>query len=368
MFANHYALRCALLLCLAIPGITTADSLTATPPSGYSIRSLEIGVPYAGAIAIDQANLNRVYVSVAKETYGSQYVVAMNVETGTTTTVTPEFGTIGGMAVLANGDLTIVENRTSDTIFRAHDLNADGDFLDGGELTELIQPILGDGNFTGAQASVAPSGNASAIPAGALLVQTADDATSSELLVIENPTSTPTFRPADAGYFSGYQFNGGFDFDATGNLIFGISQYNFSTWTSSGKLLALVNSNGNATIETGESQVLAAEPSFPNGLTDLAVTRENLAIIADFSGVIRAASLPADLLSGTVSPSPWLATNAIYISSIEFDTHANTFAPGAAGGARLYIGGFASFPDGATNLLVVEPQLLSSVESWSLYN
>lgn len=366
--------RCIVAALAAVSTFTSptplfADHLTATSiPAGYTSSSLEIGVPFGGAIAKDTVNANRLYVSVAEITYGPQKIVAVDASNGTTTTVSPSLGTIGGMACLTNGDLVFTENYTSDSIFRAHDGDADGDFLDPGEITQLISPILADGNFTGTWVAVAPGGGPSAIPAGSVVVQTADGGTSSELLVIQNPATSPSYRPRGGAFYSGYQYNGGIAFDAAGDVVCGISQFNFSNFTSSGRIVGLVDTNADGVIGPGESNLLVGEADLTAGLSDLAVSAEHRVFFGENSGAIRTFTAPANLLSGSATPSVFANTNALYLSVLRFDAPQNSFAPNAgANSARLYVGGFASYPNAATNLLVIQPTATSAVSDWQLY-
>lgn len=358
----------ALLLC-ALSTFSHANHLSLlSVPAGYTSSSIEVGRDLSGALAQDTLNANRVYVSAGP--FGSQQVVAVNTNNGTTQTVTATFGSIGGLAVLANGDLIITENFTSDTIFRAHDGNLDGDFLDPGELTQLIAPILTDGDFTGSQVAVAPAGNVSAIPAGDVLIQTADGNTSSELLVVDSPLASPAFRPSGGAYFSGYQFNGGLAFDPAGNVIFGIAQFNFMTFASSGRIVALVNSNANQVIDSGETNTLVSESILNAGLSDLAVSKEARVLYGENSGSLKTFNLPVNLLTGSGgTPTVFAQTDAAYLSAIRFNDATKTFNPNTgSSGAKLYLVGLlAPFYDSTTNLLIIQPATVSPVQDWQVY-
>jgi hypothetical protein len=352
-----------LSLPLAAPG---ANIQVQSVAAGYTTSSIELGAVFGGAIAPDPADADHLYVSSGF--FGSQTILSVDAGAGTTRTVAAGFGNIGGIAVLGNGDLAITENFLSDKVLRARDLNSNGDFLDAGEVTELIAPILTDGDFTGAQLTVAPSGNASAIPAGALLVQTADGQTSSELLIVENPVSTPAFRPTGGAYYSGFQYNGGIAFDAAGNVILGIGQFDFFTFTPSGRIVALVNLNSDTDIDPGESNVLVDEPALSAGISDLAVSNENAVFFGENSGDVKTFALPANLLTGTASPALFARTDASYISAVRLDAPTRTFAPGATGStARLLLSGYAAGFNAATNLVVIAPGALAEVQNWELY-
>jgi len=337
-------------------------------PPGYAFRSLEIGQPYGGAIAQDSRNADRLYVATGG--FGNMNVLSVSKSTGTTATVAGPFGNIGGLVSLANGDLVIAENFTSDTIIRARDLNSDGDFFDAGEISVLIEPILTDGDFTGAQMAVAPAGNASGIPAGSLVVQSADGGTSSELLVVTSPESHPAFQPPGGSFFSGFEYNGGFAFTGGANVILGESRFIWVPYTLSGRIMALVNKNGDEVIGQDEWHTIVDEPQLQSGLADLAVSRENVVFFGDSSGIVKSFQLPSDLLTGTSVPAPFLYTNAVYVSTIRFDEPARTFAAGAGGQVtRLYVGGLSPSYSGFTNLIIVEPENggMSPAQNWTLY-
>ncbi len=354
---------------LWLVGLSNAAQIQFTSvPAGYTSGSIELGAPFAGALAASPADPTKLFAAVGS--YGNEQIVLLDTATETTTVVATGFGSIGGIAVFANGDLAITENSSADTILHAHDANNDGDFLDTGEITELIAPILADGgDFTGAQVIIAPSGNAAAIPAGSLLVQTADDQTSSELLVVENPLSTPAYRPTGGAFFSGFQFNGGIAFDTAGNVIMGESKFDYLTFTSSGRIYALVNLNANETIDAGESHVVVDQAALNSGLSDLSVSAENDVYFTESSGNIRKFALPLNLLTDSATPTAFATTDASYLSACRFDDSTRSFAPNAsAPKARLYVGGWTPSWTAATNLLWIEPATPpASVRDWALY-
>ncbi|MCX7020011.1 MAG: hypothetical protein WCK47_02520 [bacterium] len=363
-----YFVPAAFIVLLSAP--LCAEQMVVQPPypPGYVFRSLELGQPYGGTMAQDSQAADRLYVAVGS--FGNMSILAINKSTGTTVTVAGPFGNIGGLASLSNGDLAIAENFTSDTILRARDFNSDGDFLDTGEISELINPIMTDGDFTGAQMAVAPSSNASGIPGGALMLQSADGNTSSELLVIVNPESSPSYRPPGGAYFAGFQYNGGFAFDNTGNVIIGESRFIWAPYSLSGRIMALVNKNHDDIIGTGEWHTLVDESRMPEGLADLAVSRENVVFFGDSSGVVKTFTLPSDLLTETAVPVPFLHTNAVYVSTVRFDQPAQTFTAGPTGQvSRLYAGGLSPLYAGFTNLIIVEPENtgMTSAQDWVSY-
>ncbi|MBX7244381.1 MAG: hypothetical protein K1X53_02715 [Candidatus Sumerlaeaceae bacterium] len=367
---RHSNGRIALLYAAMFLGAMSADPAgaqiqTTYLRNGYQATSVQLGAPFAGAIAQDPTNANKVFVSVG--VFGAQSILAANTLAGTTTTVATGFGNIGGIAALANGDLAITENFSSQTIIRARDLTADGDFLDAGEITVLIGPNP-PGGFTGSQVAIAPAGNAAGIPAGALVVQTADGTTASKLLVVDSPTTTPVYRPVSGAFFTGFQFNGGVAFSNTGHVIMGEGKFNFLNFTSSGNVHALVNSNANQTIDSGESNILVGEATLDLGLADVAVSKENEVFLTENSGDVRAFPLPGNLLTGTGAPTLFMRTNSPYLSTVRFDDPAKTFAPAATGStARLYVSGYAPGFAQATNLLIVKPAPLTAAQDWEMY-
>ncbi len=356
----------ALLALLAALSMPASAQLTATSvPPGYTASSVELGQPFAGALAFDPVDPEIFYSSVGA--FGNMSILRVDTGAETTTTVAGPFGSIGGLAMLSNGDLAITENYTSDTIFRARDLNADGDFLDEGELTELISPILTDGDFTGAQIAVAPAGNPSGIPSGSLVIQTADGETNSELLIVRDPeTATPAFRPEGDAYYTGFQYNGGVAFAPGGEIIVGESTLDFFTYASSGRIVALVNTNGDERINAGESNVLVDELLLLNGLTDLTVSGEGRVFFSEGSGDVRSFALPGNLLTGSVTPTVFAQTNGTYISAVRLNRTDADFAS-ANPSVKLYLGGFTPGFVQATNLLVLSPLAPSAVRDWAIY-
>lgn len=358
------AVRLCMLMSFAVFVLAGAQAKTLhvqSVPPGYTSRSVELGLPFSGAVAQDPSNENRIFVSVGS--FGSQSILAVNLETLTTATVASGFGNVGGMAVLANGDLAVTENFFLSTILRAHDANGDGDFLDTGEVSELIAPILVDSYFTGSQVALAPAGNASGIPAGALLVQTADGQTSSEVLLVDGPCGSPVYRPAGGAFFSGFEYNGGMAFDPAGNLILGASGY------MSGRILALVNANADERIDAQEAHVLVDPSKLTLGIADLAVSKENRLFFGENSGTLKYVDLPADLASNSASPAGFAQTDAVYLSTVRLAFPERSFAPAAATyTTRLYLGGYVAPFDQTTNLVVIEPAApKAGVAEWECY-
>lgn len=360
---------CILLGCLHTSRALATSLIIQSLPAGYTSFSLVLGQPFADTVAVDPSVQNRLYAAVGF--FGNESILRVDTTLGTTSTVATGLGSIGGIALLSNGDLAITENGTSQTILRAHDLNADGDFLEPGELTELIAPILADSGFgfTGTQLAIAPSGNASSIPAGSLLLQTADGGTSGEVLVVQNPTSAPAYRPAGGAYFSGLDYNGGIAFDSAGNLVVGESVY------PNGRIYGLVNTNVDDHISSGESHILVDVAAIPNGIADLAVSQDgrvffagNQTTFGSGDAKIFAFQLPPDLLTGSGTPAPFATTNAAYISSTHFDDSTRNFTAGASvNQARLFVGGLDGTFTGFTNLVVITPTVITAINDWRLY-
>lgn len=361
---THRGATAALALAtLFITGTAPAQQLTysAVKP-GYTVSSIELGQPFGGAIAAHPTDRNILYVSVGG--WGANSVLEVTLDTGATRAITPTIGAIGGLAVLANGDLAITDNgdATYDTILRARDLNADGDFLDDGEITQLIEPILADFSFTGAHMTVAPAGNAAGIPAGALLVQTADGGAGSEVLVITNPETAPAYAPPGGAYYSGFMYNGGLAFTPAGYLLVGISEF------PTGKINALINSNADDVITPDEVRTIVDDTVLANSVSDIAVTAGNQLLTTENSGLVRMFDLPADLATGSVgTPETLVETNAVYLATVCLDDPAAPFSPGTPGQkVTAYVGGFA--PTGsATNLLAITPRNTTAAADWQMF-
>lgn len=354
-------IACALLVITATAA--QADHVTITSlKDGYTYQSIELGVPFGGSLAQHPSRANILYASYGN--FAEHQVLELDTDTNTTRTVTPLVGNIGGLAVLNNGDLAITENFDVglDTILLARDGDSDGAFLAPGEISELIEPILHDGNFSGAQLAVAPAGNASAIPAGSLVVQTADGGTSSELLVVQNPESAPAYRPAGGAYYSGYNYNGGLAFTAEGHIVCGISDFPV------GRVVALVNTNADEDIDAGESNEIVGAAQLPSSLSDLSVSSDGKLVTSENGGTIRLFNLPANLLTGTATPDILATTNATYVSSVRLDFPSRPFSGAPAGPkGTVYLGGYVTFP-AATNLVAITPIDDASVAGWEMYD
>ncbi len=354
---------CAAALAFAAPACK-ANSLEVTSLApGYVAHSIELGVPFGGAVAQHPQDENILYCSAGN--YASHTILEVRLDTGTTRTVTPKVGNVGGLAVLGNGDLAITDNDdlTSDTILRARDLDADGAFFAPGEITELIAPILTGSSFTGAQLAVAPHGNAAGIPAGSLLVQTADG-TDSEILVITNPENAPAYYPAGAAWFSGFTYKGGIAFTPAGHVLCGISEF------PTGRVAALVNSNGNDRIDTGEQHNIIDGSVLTNSISDIGASADGKLVVTENSGTVRLFNLPSDLSSGSARGGILAQTNGNYISCACIDFPGRPFTQSATAGSRatVYLGGFVTFP-AATNLVAITPVAgPASARGWELYD
>lgn len=356
-FANGFWGRSVVLCGAAVCAVgfsaapAQADTLSADfLAPGYTAESIELGVPFGGAVAQHPGKAHILYVSAGN--YGEHTILEVNTDTGTTQTVSPVVGNVGGIAVLDNGDLAITENMIQDTILRARDLDSDGLFLSAGEISTLIAPPGEPGTFTGEQVTVVPADNAAGLPAGTLLVQTAEGGAGSDLLAIINPESaTPAYLPATGGWFSGYIYNGGIGFSPVGHVIMGESAFPV------GRVLALVNANNNDRIEAEEAHEIVGFDTLEDSISDLAVSGDGLLVTTENSGLVRWFDLPADLSTQTVQTSGVLAlTNGVYLSSARLREPAKSFRSGAPWTATtsLLLGGYVSYP-AATNLLVIKP-------------
>lgn len=343
-------------------------------PEGYVAGSIDLPRSFGGAMAVDPNNDLILYVSVGN--FGDMDVVRVNLFTQSVQLVADgPFGSIAGIAPLSSTQLVLVENDgvagsgiTSETLLLATDFNPpDNDFDDPGEIVELIQPILVDSpfGFSGTQARVAPPGNASAIPEGAVLVQTADGNGLGEILVVDGVLSTPAFRPVGGAFVSGFDFNGGFDFDSLGRIMMGtLEGFSFT-----GEVFALVNRNGDENIDLGEAnRILAGEA----GMADLVIDAEDDVFIAgatpSFVAAIRTFAVPADpLIDGAVA-STFAETDAGFLSAIAITSKTRPFEPMVrTPGAMLITSGFTADFQPATNLLTLRPVPLNSALGWEEY-
>lgn len=337
-----------------------AQTISVIPvPSGYDAGSIPLPRPFTGALAVDPTDDDVVFASVGS--FLDSSLVRVDLTSGTATTIAlGPFGNLAGIAAFSPTELVLLDNATAasgpypgETILIARDDNpADGDFDDAGEIVELIAPIL-TADFSGAQARIVPPGVPSGIPSGSLMFQTADGGGGGELLVVADPLGAAAYRPAGAPYFTGFDFNGGFDFDASGRIFMGtLNGTNFT-----GEVFALVNLDGDEDIDPGESNLLVAgEP----GMGDLVVDAEDDILFAgatpSFAAGIRTFRAPADPLSGTVSPGTLATTDAGFLSGLILNSRSRPFEPNAGpGGATLLFGGFTSDFSPGRNLATLTP-------------
>lgn len=354
------AVAAALLSVGNLPAQATLKVAALAP--GYTVQSIELGDMFGGAMA-RHPHEEILYVSTGF--YSANSVMEIRLDDLTTRTVTPPIGAIGGLAVLESGDLVITDNydSTYDTILRCRDLNGDGAWMDAGEIEELIEPILVNNTFTGSYMAVAPAGNAAGIPAGALLVQTADGLANSEILVIDAPESgSPEYYPPGEAWYSGFMYDGGISFTPEGHVLAGISEFPV------GRVTALVNSNSNDRIDAGESHDILGSDDLPNGIAGLGAA-DGKVLVTENSGDVRMFDLPGDLLTGTASNEEYLVrTNGSYLN-LMVDFHDRDFGTGSTGPhATAYVSGYVGFAS-ATNLLAITVLSgPSSAAGWSLYD
>lgn len=367
------AVACIGLLLPTSAGHSQTLQFTSVPP-GYAADSIPLLRPFAGALAPDPFDEDFIYVAIG-DFHDMEIVRVGLIDHSIAHVAAGPFGSVGGIAKIAANQLVIVDNDgapgsgiTSNTLLSARDFNpADGDFNDPGEITELIAPILAGppSGFTGAQARVAPGANASGVPFGALLVQTADGNGQGELLVVRNPVIAPAFRPPGGAYFTGFDFNGGFDFDSLGRIFMGTVEGTGFT----GQVFALVNLNMDSVIDPGESHMIL---SGENGMSDLIIDREDHVYFAgadeSFIAAIRTFDVPADPLSGTVTATNFVQTDAGFLSALTISSKLKLFRPSTySSGAVLVTSGFTATFEPATNLLTLTPMHINASESWRSY-
>ncbi len=363
---------------MAVLAIATASAQTISfveVPPGYEAGSIDLGDGFTGALAADPANPDIIYASVGY--YQHNYVVKVDLSDSSVTTVASGwFGSIGGLAIPAPHQLIIVDNDDyttnaipGETFLICTDKNTDGDFDDPGEIEELISPILVDWtSFTGAQARIAPSGDPSNIPSGSLLFQNADGGTKADLFVVTDPTSNTTaaYRPSGAAYFTGFDYNGGFDSDSAGRIFMGAGN---SSWT--GEVFALVNTNGDEDIDAGESNDVVTSTSLPGSITDIIIDKEDdvFVVTNPWGGYqIQTFDIPADPLTQHATLTDFAKTDAGWMSAVIINSKSLPFEPNLlGGGATMLMGGMTATYASATNLLTLTPHDITRIGDWELY-
>jgi hypothetical protein len=346
-------------------------------PDGYVGGSIQLPREFGGAMSVSSSDSNALYVSVGG--FGDQSIAKVDLRAGEAEIVAAgPFGSIGGLAAIgrialgpggapfAVADLVIVDNATSQTLLLARDGNLDGDYDDEAEVRELIAPILVDGafGFSGAQARLVPPSAPAGLPPGSIVFQTADNFGQAELLVVVDPLGAPMYRPPGRAFATGFDFNGGFDFDRRGRVIMGTLESAGFT----GLVFALDNANGNQVIDLGEATLLV---SGENGMADLVLDAEDDAFIAgadeNFVAAIRTFRVPEDLADAPVAVETFAPTDAGFLSGLAIASHSLAFEPNAYRGATLIVGGFTADFAAARNLLTLTPVMPLAARSWREY-
>jgi len=374
-----------LAVCLAFAtALAAAQTISWTfAPPGYKAREIDLGPAlgpgegFTGALAVDPADPDIVYASTGYWQHNS--VVRIDLSGPTVTkAASGYFGSIGGLAVPGPNQLVVIDNDDyttnsipGETILILTDWNTDGDFDDGGEIEDLIAPILVDaamGGFSGAHARIAPSGDPSNIPSGSLMFQSADGNSKADLFCVTDPTSntTASYRPAGSNYFTGFDYNGGFDFDSQGRIFMGAAN---AFWT--GEVIALVNSNLDEDIDSGEWNDVVISSSLYGGISDLAIDGEDDAFVITnpWGGFqIQCFDVPADPLNQKAFLDNFANTDSPWLTSIILTSRTAPFEPDNAPGAVMVVGGYAPGYFNATNLLTLTPNDGSGVRDWNLYS
>lgn len=256
------------------------------------------------------------------------------------------FGNVGGLAWLGNGDLIIVDNANpfsggpGNTIFRARDLNGDGDFLDVVAASPEVAPLLGvipgvGFDFNGAQCEVAPDGT--------LYVVTSDGFGTGEVIRITDPAGAP----------AGTIFRGGLDFGG------GLAVRDGAVWAGDvddsfafARIWRLedLNSDGDAE-DAGEAVVITS--SLPN-VFDLAFANDGRLHVTSAIDFFSASELVAiDPAAGDPSQPLFRPGSGVVMGDVVPAGEAAPFAPHGAPGQRLLMVG-DNF--GGTNaLFILEP-------------
>lgn len=344
----------AALLPLSVSCASQTISFTYVP-EGYSVASLDLPRAFAGALAVHPELPHLVYASVGD--YGDNQLVEVNLAAGTSRVVAAgPFGSISGIACLSSRRLVLVDNAgaggdpTYEGIFLASDNNPrDGDFDDAGEITPLIEPILTEGDFAGSQARVMTYDHPT-IPRGSVLIQTADGGGLGDLLVVADPLTSPAYIPAGSAFFTGFDYNGGFDFDPDGRIYLGTATSSFS-----GLVHALEDQDLDGRIGGGESHVLVDTAGLPLGIADLSMDGEGDVFCASLNSILTF-RLPASPMTQTATPSTFAVTDAGFLSGLLLTAKWGSFESGATGTApSLLCGGWTGSLEAAKNLLVLTP-------------
>jgi len=352
----------ATILCAALAAAPAARGQTihfTSVPDGYTTGSIALPRPFGGALGRNPADETSIYASIG--VFGDMNLARIGLKSHSVRIVAAgPFGALAGIAALSANQIVLIDNASApggppdDTILLATDANGDGDFNDGGEIVELIAPILTGASWTGAQARVAPPGNPSKIPSGSVLIQTADGSGGAEILVLANPLTAPAFRPPGSAYFTGFDYNGGFDFDSRGRLIMGTLEGTGFT----GQVFALVNTNADEDIDPGESNRVAAGE---NGMADLVVDAEDDVFFAgadsSFVASVRTFDVPDDPLTQTADPVNFATTDAGFLSAILLSPRTRPFEPRSGpNSAALIVSGWTAGFEPARNLLILRPE------------
>ncbi len=337
-------------------------------PEGYTPGSIALPADFQGGLGRNSFDDSTVFCSVGA--FQDNDLALVNLASGTSQIIADgPFGAIGGCVAISPTQIVLVDNSfggasfPGETILLLDDNNpADGDFDDPGEITELLAPILTNpgSDFSGAQVRLVPAGNPSGIPSGSVMIQTADGGGMAELLVLADPLGVPAFLPAAGPYFTGFDFNGGFDFTAAGEIILGTTEATFFT----GEIFGLVNTNSDEDIDGGESNAIRTGEF---GIADLAIDAEDDVLVMandfTFTGVVLTFPTPGDLLADSVTPAVFASVQAGFAGSLIVSSRTRQFEPfGGEGGATLLLGTF-----GTNNVLTLTPGALSSARAWEEY-
>lgn len=347
----HLALCSAAFALVAVTAIAQPVAFT-LHESGYTSGSIVLPENVAGAISPHPSNPNLIYVSTGA--FGAHHIYKVDVTDLNSPVITPvvsvDIDAIGGIAVLDDTHIVVTNNANRTTLpfysgnptglpvetnLLLQDLTLDGDFDDAGEIVELIAPI-GISNpdptfglYTGAQARVIPAGAPGGLPSGAVALQTADNATSSELLIITNPANpgTAAYHPAGAAWFEGYGFNGGLDFH--GGVAFLGGAYD--------GIFALSDLNASNSIDAANEMNLIVGPGDLGffGFYDFVIDGEGdiFATANDFvAGEIWTLPVPASPLTAASQPMNIFATtNSPFVTVMALNSKAANFDPPATG-------------------------------------
>lgn len=342
--------------------VARAQTLNFTSvPEGYVAGSVPLPATFNNAIGVHPDRPREIYVSVGF--FGGSMLARVDPVTGESAIVASgPFGNLGGIVPLDATHVVVADNHDvaegvpGETILLLSDDDGDGDFEEPGEVRELIAPIL-TADFSGTQMRRLDPWWVSGMPYGSIGIQTADGAGGGEILVLVDPLGTPSFRPTDGAYYSGFDYNGGFDFDSRGDFYVGT--LNGTSFTGEIHVIAESADGADTAGETARTSDTRVLIEGEGGMSDLVIDREDDILFAapnaSFVASVRTFRAPANPLADAVAPVDLAGTDSGFLTTLALDTKSEPFDPFDGPGATLYVGGLAGDFSSTTNLLTLTP-------------